>query len=332
MSREKSVKRTKKQIQNRSRRLFLPYPLILFLMLCAGTYLVATTLHSYANDIHVTAKVSAPLVTDPAAIGSPVEGQRFSAIPVPVSGTCPLNAAYVEIFSNGVMKGTAICDGSSNFSLSVDLFPGANSLVARVFNSTDDEGPISAPVTVYYDAPQPPVVTPPSGGQKPPITSKPPASNPLQLYTEFVYKGYYVGEQVSWPFKISGGTSPYSITIDWGDGSTSKQVQKTAGDFEISHIYQRAGGEKGAFTIKVNAADSAGSKASQQFFVIVVNKQGLVTNGNIFSKPPPSLHSNGWLWLAWPAYLIVLIMTLSFWLGEREELLILKKKGRLKRS
>jgi len=28
---------------------------------------------------------------------------------------------------------------------------------------------------------------------------------------------------------------------------------------------------------------------------------------------------------------IILIMTISFWLGEREELLILKKKDRLKR-
>jgi hypothetical protein len=325
------VKRTKKPIKSRKRRLFLPYPLILFLILCAGTYLTATTLRSYADDIHVTAKVSAPAVIAPAVISSPMDGQHFSSVPIPVSGTCPLNAAYVEIFSNDVMKGTAICDGSSNFDLSINLFAGANTLTAHVFNSTDDEGPVSAPITVYYDAPLPPPAR--SGGQpaSTPVKS-PSAASPLQLYTEFVYKGYYVGQQVQWPFRISGGSAPYTITIDWGDGVTSKQIQETAGGFDVSHIYERSGGYKGAFTIKVSATDNKGSGDSQQFFVIVVDKQGLVTNGSIFSKPPPNLGNSGWLWIAWPAYLIVLIMTLSFWLGEREELLVLKKKGRLRRS
>jgi hypothetical protein len=308
----------------------LPYPLILFMLLCSGVYLAANTLRSAADDIHVSAKVSGPAVIAPAGISSPVDGQHFSAVPVPVSGSCPLNAAYVEIFSNGVMKGAAICDGDSNFNLSVNLFAGSNNLTAHVFNITDDEGPVSAGVTVYYDVPAPPAQT---GGQ-PASTpaSTPAAASPLQLYTEFVYKGYYVGEEVQWPFRISGGSSPYTITIDWGDGVTSKQVQKTAGDFDITHIYERSGGEKGAFTIKVSATDSGGFSDSQQFFVIVLGRQGAVTSGNIFSKPPPNLGNSGWLWIAWPAYLVVLIMTFSFWLGEREELLLLKKKGRLRRS
>jgi len=329
MSREKSVKRTKKQI-GRRRRLFLPYPLILFMLLSSGVYLAANTLRSVADDIHVSAKVSGPAVITPAVISSPVDGQHFSAVPVPVSGNCPLNAGYVEIFSNNVMKGTAICDGGSNFSLSINLFPGTNSLIAHAFNITDDEGPVSSAATVYYDAPPPPS-SQPSDGSKSVTPSKPAISNPLQLYTEFVYKGYYVGDQVRWPFRISGGQAPYTVTVDWGDGATSTQSVKTAGDFDITHVYGRPGGEKGSFVVKVGAKDSAAASDSQQFFVIVVDKQGVVTSGSIFSKPPPSLNNSGWLWLAWPAYVIILIMTISFWLGEREELLILKKKDRLKR-
>jgi hypothetical protein len=307
--------------------------MVLFLLLCAGTYLIAATMRSFAADIQVTAKVSAPLVTSAAVIGSPVDGQHFSSVPVPVSGTCPSNAAYVEIFSNNVMKGIAICDGSSNFDLSADLFPGANTLTAHVFNTTDDEGPVSSPVKVYYDAPQPPASQNGDGQKASSSPSRPvsPSVAPLQLYTEFIYKGYYVGDQVLWPLRISGGQGPYQISVDWGDGTNSKQVQNTAGDFDIGHIYEHAGGYKDSFTVKVSAADAAGRSAYQQFFVIVVNKHASVTVGNIFSKPPPSFKNDSWLWLAWPAYGIILVMTLSFWLGEREELVMLKKRGRLKR-
>jgi hypothetical protein len=325
MSREKSVKRTRILMKRRRRR-FLPYPLALFLLLCAGTYLAAATLRSSAADLHVTAKVSGPAVVSPAGVISPADNQRFSAIPIPVSGSCPFNAAYVQIFSNGVMKGTAICDGSSSFSLLADLFPGANSLTVHVFNITDDEGPVSAPITVYYDVLQPPANK--QGGGRQPV----PSASRLQLFTDFVYKGYYAGDQVQWPLRVSGGRTPYAITVDWGDGGASRLTQNSAGDFNISHIYQRPGGYKGSFVVKVTAQDDSGAQAYLQFFVIVVNRQGVITSGNIFSKPPPSFgHQTGWLWIAWPAYAIVLVMTLSFWLGEREELVVLRKHHRLRR-
>ena len=37
-------------------------------------------------------------------------------------------------------------------------------------------------------------------------------------------------------------------------------------------------------------------------------------------------------WIAWPAYAAVSALVFSYWLGEREELIIPKKKGMLKRS
>jgi hypothetical protein len=200
------------------------------------------------------------------------------------------------------------------------LFPGQNDLVAHVFNLTDDEGPVSSTVTVYYDVPQTPV----NHGQQT-------AATPLTLKTSFLYKGYYVGQEVKWPIEITGGSGPYAVNVDWGDGSNDVISRSSAGQFDINHQYSTAGNKQGTFTIKIKASDPAGNTAYIQFFVIVNVRDATSAAGNIFGKSPPSLGGKSWLWLAWPAYAIVLMLVVSYWLGEREELIILRKRGLLKR-
>jgi hypothetical protein len=323
MARPKSKKRAPKQIKNRKRRLFLPWPLLIFLFICSCVFLIAKTFNVGADDIFVTAKVSGPLVTSPAVITSPTDGTHFTSIPISVSGTCPTNAAYVEIFRNNLMSGTALCDINSNFQLSISLFPGRNDLAAHVFNLTDDEGPVSATVTVFYDVPNPPSsATTPAGS-----SGKPSASNPFTLQTAFVYKGYLVGQEVDWPLQISGGTAPYAVSVDWGDGTNDVISRGAAGSFDIKHTYSESGGYKGSYTIKVKASDGTGNSAFIQFFVIVKNHAGI---GTAFTKSPPSLNNRNWLWAVWIGYLLVLLLAISYWLGEREELITLRRRGLLK--
>jgi hypothetical protein len=324
MARKKTTKRASKQKKNRQKRSVFAYPLVIFLLLCAGIFLIAWTLRAGAANIFVTAKVAATPVTQPANITSPADGTHFSSIPITVKGTCPANAAYVEIFSNGTMRGTAICDVSNSFELSVDLSPGTNSLTAHVFNVTDDEGPISAPVTVIYDVPQLPGGT---GQQK---TTGKPTHSPVVLTTAFLYRGFHAGDQVEWPIDISGGSAPYAVSVDWGDGNTDLISRSQAGEFKIDHTYSQSGGFKNSYTIKIKASDAGGQTAYLQFFVIVT--KDTKQSGVIFSKPPPSFaHGLSWLWLAWPLYLLILLMALSYRLGEKEELIILRKRGALKR-
>jgi hypothetical protein len=326
MARRKTQKRASKKSKNRGRRSIFAYPLAMFLLLCSGVFLLAWTFRVNA-DVLVTAKVSAPFVTAPAVITSPADGAHVTSIPINVSGTCPANAGYVEIFDNGLMRGTAICSGGV-FQLSSDLFPGANSLVARVFNITDDEGPASAAVNVIYDTSQPPTgggTTPGSGGTS--SGGNPPAASPLSLKTSFIYKGYHVGQPVEWPIVITGGAAPYAISVDWGDGTSDVLSRSQPGQFKISHTYTEPGKIKNSFTIKIKASDASGDKAFLQFFVIVT-PESVGAAGNIFSKPPPQIGTHiSWLWLAWPVYGVVLLMAVSYKLGEKEELLILKKRG-----
>jgi hypothetical protein len=232
------------------------------------------------------------------------------------------------------MSGSAICDAGGNFQLSSDLFPGLNGLTAHVFNLTDDEGPISNAVNVTYDIPQPPSHPESGGGEQlsGQGNSPAPSASPLQAATTFVYKGYHLKDLVEWPVEISGGQTPYVANVDWGDNTHTTYDRNKAGVFTISHRYLRLPRTNKSFNIKVTISDAVGSQTFFQFFVLVTSSIASAPSASIFSKPVPSINAHNWLWVAWPAYAAITLMVLSYWLGEREEMILLKKRGWLRRS
>ena len=331
MVRRKPV--AKRYYRSRRNRLFIPYPAILFMLLCAGVILALWTFRAVADDIHVTAKVPANPVTGPAVITNPVNGQHFSSIPITISGTCPSDGSggYVKIYRNDVFSGVSICDNSNNFSISSDLFPGANTITAQIYNITDDPGPPSTPVTTYYDVPQP--LTPPN-------TTTPSTKIPaLTISSDFKYIGYYVGQTTQWKLNIDGGLSPYAVNVDWGDGKSSVISRKDAGVFSVTHVYKAPGKLKNrSYNINISASDLQGNQASLQLFVIVNDRSvGPVaasiagstcsTSGISYSSLTCFIQTRNLLKFLWPAYAIVLLMVISYRLGEREEILIFTKKG-----
>jgi hypothetical protein len=304
---------------------FLPWPAVIFILLCIGVLLLGWTFKTAAEDINVTAKVSAAPLAGPAIITNPSNGQHFSSIPITVSGTCP-DGSYVTVTKNGVFGGSVVCN-SQTFELRMDLFPGANELIAQDYNITDDPGPTSTPITVYYDVP--PVPTPKKG------QPNPAAYPPFVLQTNFKLTGFEVGQTATWKLQVSGGVPPYLFKVDWGDGSFSNVNHSDAGEFEISHVYSKVGKNGGYYTIKISATDSAGQKAFLEFFLLIKAKQGAPATGTIVNKKPNNpfsgVSSETLLLLAWPAYGIVVLMAISYWLGEHEELAILRHLGKLKR-
>jgi hypothetical protein len=325
MARPKTKQRAVKTAK-RKRFLFIPYPLVLFLLLCAGVYLVAWTFDAHADDLIVNAIVKDKPITERPDIDPSIDGKHYHAVPIEVSGTCPANAAYIKIFRNGFFSGSAICQ-AGKFDPEVDLFVGKNEIVAHAFNLTDDEGPVSLLVTVYYEPPQ---------ASSPNLQTGSPKSNgpPLELKTDFVYKGYYVGQEVQWPLEIDGGTAPYALNIDWGDGQNSIISRAKSGQFDIHHTYGSPGGYHGSYKIKVQASDVAGGYSYLEFFVIVSARtsQSVTGSTNIFSKGPPTLGGlHQWVWAVWPLYVALVLMAVSYKLGEREEFLLLKKRHQLRR-
>jgi hypothetical protein len=322
-------KKRQQLISSRKSRVFLPWPIITFILLTLGVLLLGWTFQTQADDIHVTAKVSAPLPSGAAVITSPGDGSRFTSVPITVSGTCPVDT-YIKLYRNNFFSGTVVCTTDGNFSLETDLFPGANKLEARVFNLTDDEGPQPVPVTVYYDVPEQPTgggnsapgATPPAPGA---YTKNGVVVPPFTIKSDYGYRGYKVGQSIEWTFEVNGGAPPYALNIDWGDGTNTLLSQKDAGKVTATHRYKKVGnGNHGSYLVKTNGTDSQGRQSFLQLFLVIVpaGVPGFVSN----TLPAGPKIDSSWLKLIWPAYFVVILMALSFWLGEREELIEIRQK------
>lgn len=326
----------KRSAFKRKSRFVLPWPYIVFIFLCIGVLLVGWTLQAAADSITVRAKVSAPLPAGPAVITSPGDGTHFSNVPITVAGTCPTDT-YIKLYRNDVFSGTTVCTTDGNFQLQTDLFPGANQLKARVFNITDDEGPAPAIVTVYYDVPQQPVGGGNSSGNPSSSSSDesssagssaPPSSPapPFVVKTDYNYLGYKVGQNIQWNFEVNGGVSPYALNIDWGDDSNSVISQKEPGKVTANHRYKSAGNStRNSFTVRLSGSDAAGHQTFLQLFLIV----GPSSLPHLLASTlPTGPHINkNWLLLAWPAYVVLGLMGFSFWLGEREVTIKMRRQN-----
>ena len=291
----------------------LLHPISLFGLLCVGVLLANITWHSLAATIHTTAKVQAPALTDPAVITSPADGTTVSSAPITVSGTCPADS-YVKLFRNNLFSGVATCD-SGTFSIQTDLFVGVNKLEAQDYNVTDDPGPAGTPIFVTYTPPSPPpgtTPTPQPGGSN---SGHEAAGNPLLLNATYKYQVFQVGAEVRWDVGISGGVAPYVVLVDWGDGTAKTQLRPGSEQtFVIRPSYSKAG----HYIIKVSARDSKESRAMLQLVTIIRGSPLPVASGTSTGGAGPSFIQK-WLWLIGPAYGVVLLMAVSFLLGEWQE-------------
>jgi hypothetical protein len=163
--RAKPLKKVKKAVVKQARPLhkrLLLHPFSVMVMLCVGVILAGSTYQSLAASYGVSATVSAPQITAPAIIDTPSHSEHVTIQQVTVAGTCPA-ASYIKLYRGSTFSGAATCT-AANFQVQTTLVSGANQLQAKVYNITNDEGPSSPPITVYYDET---TATPPSS---PPIT------------------------------------------------------------------------------------------------------------------------------------------------------------------
>ena len=138
----------------------LLHPASILVLLCAGVLIAGWTIRSFADSLTVSAVVEAPAPTSPATITSPSDQTHFTAVPVTISGSCVSNS-YVQLYRNGSFSGVANCGaGVTSYQISTDLSLGSNDLYTRIFSITDNEGPQSSQITVFYDQPAPPPVIP----------------------------------------------------------------------------------------------------------------------------------------------------------------------------
>lgn len=313
------------------------YPLVVLLLLMVGVFMVQATRGVRADEVVVTATSNGPLPPSAAVILDPVNGQRFTGIPIPVSGTCPY-PYVVKLYRNNLFSGSTQCNPDGTWLLFSDLFAGENELIARIFNFADQEGPQSTPVVVHYDVPVPPTspAQPDNSPQQSPTGPGAPSddltpteveekSKPFFITTDEYFRAIYVGQEITWDFGIVGGNMPFRVTVAWGDGGTTTMSGMDKRHFTVSHTYTKAPTSREYFPVTVSVSEEGDRNATLQVFTILNDRitPGLGrassdggSGGGIFSP----------FWrIAWPAYAVTLLMVISFWLGQRRGLIIFSR-------
>ncbi|MBW3569216.1 PKD domain-containing protein [Candidatus Parcubacteria bacterium] len=252
-----------------------------------------------SGSIGIEGKISAAPPSQAATIAFPRNGAVIKEGKVTVTGLCPADV-IVKVFKNNVFAGAAPCVNGS-YSVQIDLFGGTNELVARVFDDLDQQGPDSNKVTVTY-----------------PI-SQFEATRRVTLTSTFAKKGANPGATLTWPIILSGGSGPYAITVDWGDGKPPDVIsQEFAGTFNIEHVYDTPG----VYTIIVRAADKNGSVAFLQLIGIA---NGKVTQDNQGDEAG-GLTKTKTIIMWQPVLATIPLIAAAFWLGRRHELQVLRKR------
>ncbi len=260
-----------------------------------------------SGSVGLTGRVLGPPPSTAAVIVTPRNGQRTSSIPITVSGTCPATT-FVQITKNNAFAGATPCADDGTFSLQIDLFDGANRLIARVSDALGQFGPDSNAVDVFYDAP---AITQPGGV----------VGRQLFLQASTTVVAVSPGVELRRIFTIVGGVGPYAIAWDWGDGASSLASQSAEGAVNGNHAYDRPGN----YRVFIKVTDSTGNTAILQLVTVVNGPAEAVGSNNATGLGALP----GRLLAAWPLLLLAALMVLLFWLGEWRQLRKLRRQGRL---
>ncbi len=261
----------------------------------------------------LTGVVPADPPTQGATISFPTNGQVFTEVPVDVTGICPVGL-LVKLFKNEVFAGSATCDDGT-FTITTDLFSGTNDLIARVFDDLDQPGPDSNTVTVEYNDANVGIET-----------------DRVTITSNFARRGANPGSTLAWPMTITGGTGPYAVSINWGDGEETLISLDSIGEFVAEHIYETAG----TYRIIVKATDANGTSSFLQLVGVAngaiieanarVDENGNAIPGGATTSASGLGGAGGLRFITWPLYIMLFLILSTFWLGRRYEIKKLKRK------
>jgi hypothetical protein len=155
-----------------------------------------------------------------------------------------------------------------------------------------------------------------------------PPGDPLIIRTDYTYLVRPGRQQTDLQVGVTGGTLPYSVTADWGDGGTTTLTRGDNAPFTLSHTYPTPSGGNRDYKVLVRATDAHGQAALMQLSVVVKGGGGFLLAANNTSMTAFLNGVQHWLWLIWPAYVVVVLMAIGYYLGEREEYQHLMAKRR----
>jgi hypothetical protein len=271
-------------------------------VLLAGLFMAGLNLmaKATADTLHVYGKVSAPIPTEPAIITSPTSG-RVSRPSLTVSGSCPVmtpNVIVVLAVDNNEVGSVVCSDGT--FSIPIIILPGQHTLVARLYNITDDRGPDSEPVFITYLLPQA------DGSPAPRNPGDQSGASGFSFIQDRPFVIFGPTKPAVWSGIFTGGVAPYHVHISWGDKKSNSYTLDTPGEHAFSHLYH----EMKPHDITITARDNDGRSAMAHYAAVTPYRSpgallGVTPRGN---SP-----GAGDLLILYAVYLMVLIILGLVW-------------------
>lgn len=257
-----------------------------------------------AADYAVTASIPAPIPSGTPVITAPPDGTTISTPATTVSGTCPVSTPPIIISLNDQsgFLGSEQCTAGGSFAIPLTLSPGAHHLTAIVTTITGDNGQTSQPVTITYTLPAPAHTVPTAKPTARPVPS-------LQIISDTPFLVFSTTTDAVWRGNFAGGTPPYNVHIDWGDGSTEVFLNRGSDKQAFSHHYTQLR----SYRVTLLISDSANQSITQIFAAISpATFNNPPSGGGIIADDQPMTR------LLYALYFALFFFLLLFWRYERD--------------
>lgn len=303
-----------------------------------------------SSSVSVSVIVPGPAPAIGAVITTPKDGDVIlDNSVIDVKGTCAAET-FIVIKSNDTVIGSTLCGNSGVFDLKVQLLTGGNTLSALNYDNLNQPGPTTSLVkvtlkkainekednsgvasstssssnssTVQPIAPITPPVTPSNPSIIPGVNST------ISTCSDYKVADLPIGgephvsvvcvprlfepklEQVLGVI-VWGGTPPYAISVNWGDGSDETLISLKSQSYKKETFsYKKAGN----FNITFKLKDSDGNTAIAQTAVQVNSTSASATAP--ISSLASELMNTSWLKTPVPFYVLAVAVTFGFWGGD----------------
>lgn len=315
------------------------------------------TLRAYGLQGSDSTTVTVNIAGDPPTIGAditfPVTDSSTKSPELQVAGTCPPQL-LVSIYNNGIFAGSTICTSDGTYEVIIQLVAGVNTLQAQDYDGLNQPGPTTDQVSITYDKPvvpvqpvQPihpiapiiPVVartpkditpivnpTPVAPAPQPTInpcfdTAKTDAlnSNEPTIIASCIKRNVFIGDSFSLPVRIVGGTSPYTLSIDWGDTMTEQKTVLDTNYHTYPHTYTTAG----IIGVSLRVTDAQGAASYLHTLVQINGPVAVAGSSSALTQFISNLRSL-WTEAPVPLYVSAVTLVLGFWIGDVAQRLLFK--------
>jgi len=319
---------------------------LMLILVTVGIFMYASQGVSWATrfvsggSVTVGTVVPGPPPTIGAVISSPVNGTTVSSISsIQVAGTCASNS-FVVLYDNKSLTGSTSCTGNGNFSLTIQLVDGDNSLTALNFDNLNQAGPITSSVLVKVKVAQASITTNASpttstpakvGVPMPKLPTNPSiidgVTTDMSTCADYVPPTYLKTggephvEFVCVPRLIDplsskevgllvwGGEPPYAIYLAWGVADKSSIISMPSPGYKTVNVkYDVAG----FFNVAAKMVDS---KARSTVASTSIQVNGAPATQNTATTVGNSLKTSITDSTV-PLYILAVAITLGFWGGD----------------